>query len=46
MGNLNNMHQLCVPKGKQLGHFIERTVDFLRDPPAEPFCYRRMLKPG
>ena len=22
MGNLNNMHQLCVPKGKQLDHFV------------------------
>ena len=25
---------------------MERTVEFLRDPPAEPFCYKRMLKAG
>ena len=45
-GNLDNMHELCVPKGKQRDHFVERTVDFLRYPPTEPFCYRRMLKSG
>ena len=43
---LDNMHKLCVPKGKQLDHFVDKTVDFLRDPPAEPFCYRHMLKDG
>ena len=45
IGNLDNMHQLCVPKGKQFDHFIEGTVHFLRDSPAEPFCYRPMLQP-
>ena len=34
------------PKGKQLDHFVEETVCFLRDPNEEPLCYRRMMQPG
>ena len=46
MGTLDNMHQLCVPKGKQLDHYVEETVRFLRNPPVEPFCYRCMMQSG
>ena len=44
--NLNNMHLLCIPKGKQLEYFVEKTVEFLRSIPKEPLCYRRLLKDG
>ena len=44
IGNLNNMHLLCVPKGRQLKNFLEKMVEFLSHPPAEPFCYRHLLK--
>ena len=35
-----------MPKGKQLDHFVEKTVNFIKDPPSEPICYRRMMADG
>ena len=39
-GCLDNITKLCVPKGKQLDHFMDKTVNFLKDTPLEPICHR------
>ena len=45
-GCLGNITELCLPKGKQLEHFVEKTAKFIRNPPSEPLCYRRLLVRG
>ena len=43
-GCLNNITELCVPKGKQMDYFVEKTVNFIKDPPVDPICYSSKSK--
>ena len=46
VGNLENMHTLCVPKAGQLDAFVEGLVKFLTDMPPQPANYKRLLNCG